>query len=126
MKKKMNPKARSRKGGAFSGIRAATPSRHTHEIPLEDGAYIAVRYDFHEGEVVSFAVVLVAWIGGKAKCVARYDDAHDMPHIDIMGQNGHLREKIWLSTVTRAEALANGVLDFKENWQEYVQRYREG
>lgn len=113
-----------RKAGKQKARIKTMTTKHTHEIPLEDGTYIAVRYHYRDGTVTSFAVVLVAWIDGKPKCVARYDDAHDTPHLDIMGRNGRLREKIWLPRLTRAEGLENAIIDFKTHWQDYIGRYR--
>ena len=77
------------------------------------------------GETVSFRVVLLAEIAGKAYCVARYDCAHGTPHQDILGIKGGTLAKQWFFDSSRKEVFQNAISDFKANAEEHIRFFRE-
>lgn len=73
------------------------------------------------GKVVSFVVRLVR-IGDADEDVARYDTAHGAPHLDILGSDGVLKQKVWLDVDSFEEALTLAIEDFKRNYEKYVKK----
>ena len=74
------------------------------------------------GKVVSFVVRLVQSLDDCDEDVARYDTAHGAPHLDILGQGGVLKQKIWLDVDSFEEALTLAIEDFKGNYKNYIKK----
>lgn len=75
------------------------------------------------GEVISFKVVLIAFIEDDWVCVTRYDCADGFPHQDLVGRKSGLREKVVYPNVTKRELFRHAILDLYENHEFYRQDY---
>ncbi len=61
---------------------------------------------------------------GEWMAARRYDDAHGQPHLDILNPEGRIVEKTWLEC-SRNEAVTMALEDFDQNWEKYVDEFRE-
>jgi hypothetical protein len=95
-----------------------------YRIFLENGFVIAVSIQMVEGRVVGFVVRLIHISGQNERDLARYDTAHGLPHLDLLGQDGKLKEKRWLQGVSFEQALTAAIEDFKENHEKYLGQSR--
>ena len=87
-------------------------------IPRGDFA-ILIRRDTNGGMVVSFSVVLLAFMNGEWTDISRYDTAHGYAHRDVLGRNEGLRGKLPCFTITYEDAFAYAITDFKNNAEIY-------
>jgi len=92
------------------------------EIPLES-ARIYIWRETHAGVVISFAVVLLAWIGGQWECVTRYDCAHSFPHRDVLGKRAGLLYKETFSAFTVEQVFHHAISDCQQNYQAHIAFY---
>jgi hypothetical protein len=88
-------------------------------IWLRAGLFLYVAFVQQGGEVVSFAVVLVAETLDGLVNVARYDTAHGVPHRDVMGRRKGLLSKRWFPNVPLGRVLDLAITDFKANHESY-------
>jgi hypothetical protein len=88
---------------------------------LKEGVRGHVRVITRKGQLVTFAVVLVAEIKGIPVCVSRYDTAHGQAHQDILGLKEGLIRKDWLMDLTNKEALDYAIEDFRSHYEKYIQ-----
>lgn len=84
---------------------------------------LLVRRETRGGELLSFAVVLLAIWEGKWVDVTRYDTAHGFAHRDVLGRKQGLRGKLLLAMMDFEEAFEYGIRDLKENAEIYFQDY---
>lgn len=84
---------------------------------------ILVFLETRDGQICSFAVVLVAFIDGVETCITRYDTAHGQAHRDVLGKRSGLIEKDWLLNLTTKEAFEYALVDLKENHERYIESY---
>ncbi len=97
----------------------------TYRIWLRDGLFIHVVFLQKDGEVLSFAVMLVEDTPAGLVNVACYDTAHGIPHRDVLGRSKGLLRKQWFPTVPLAKVLDLAIRDFKENHEAYLHLYRK-
>ena len=83
------------------------------------GDVIRVRWITERGNVTAYTVQYEAWIEGTHRNIARYDTAHDAPHLDLLGWGGEVVEKRWRPASTYAEALTADLADVDANWRAY-------
>ena len=81
---------------------------------------LIVRRTTRKGELIEFAVVLVAFVCGEWVNITRYDTAHGTPHRDILGMNQGLRFKRWMDDIAFPEAFEYAIRDCKENAEIYL------
>jgi len=75
--------------------------------------------------VVSFVVRLSLADGSRVRSIARYDTAHGCPHLDLVDGKGRLLEKRWLLGISLEEALQSAITDFRENYENYIEEFKE-
>jgi len=90
---------------------------HLPDAPL--GFELIVRRLTRRGKLVEFAVVLLF----EGVDITRYDNAHDVPHRDVLGRRNALIDKEWYENMTNEEAFAHAIHDFKENCERYLDFY---
>ena len=84
---------------------------------------LIVRRDTRGPETVSFAVVLLAFLGGRWIDITRYDTEHGIPHRDVLGARLGLRFKRWMDDIAHEEAFEYAIRDCTENAASYLQDY---
>ena len=98
---------------------------HFRRIGLP-GDEACIRLVTTSGEVTAYTVQYEAWIEGSHRPVVRYDSAHGQPHLDILGWDGNVDEKIWLAPEPLAAALNTAVAHLDAHWarlrEEFVNR----
>jgi len=88
-------------------------------IPM--GAFaLLLRKRTRGGEVVSFAVILLAFHAGEWIDISRYDTAHGYPHRDVQGITEGLRGKLPLRSLSNRQAFRYAIRDFEQNAQIYL------
>lgn len=97
----------------------------TYRIWLRNGLFIHIVFLQEGGEVVAFAVVLVAETEHRLVNIARYDTAHGVPHRDVLGRRKGLLSKRWFANVTLARVMNLAIADFRENHENYLRLYEE-
>jgi hypothetical protein len=55
--------------------------------------------------------------------VLRFDGAHTMPHIDILGPDGEKKQKVFLPHLDNNTAADYAKKDIKQNYQQYRERF---
>ena len=55
--------------------------------------------------------------------ITRYDNAHDVPHRDIIGRKRGLIDKEWYENMTNEEAFEHAIQDLEENCERYLAFY---
>lgn len=55
--------------------------------------------------------------------MARYDSAHGLPHLDLLGWDGEVVEKQWLPAKPLNEAFADAGADLNASWADYRERF---
>ena len=88
-------------------------------IPRGNFALI-VRRNTIGGKVESFAVILVAFIGGKWIDITRYDTAHGYAHRDVQGLIEGLRGKLPTPMLNYNQAFNYAIRDIGQNAQNYL------
>jgi len=86
---------------------------------------IVVKFLSKNGEIINFLVMLLWHDEDKAYCVARYDNAHGIPHCDIVSASGQILEKRWFKGYSNKEIVRYGIEDFKRNWQKYYEAFQK-
>ena len=97
----------------------------SYRILLRPGLLLYVTFVQERGQVISFAVLLVAEAAGGLVNVARYDTAHGMPHRDVLGRKKGLLAKHWFPNVPLGRILGLAISDFKANHEDYVRIFEE-
>lgn len=64
---------------------------------------------------------LILQTGSESNDIARYNGAHDVPHLDQMSKSGRLLRKRWLPEFDFDEAVEYVTKNFKENYERYYQ-----
>jgi len=82
-----------------------------------------VQRETRNGDTVKFAVVLLAFLGGRWVDVTRYDTAHGYAHRDVQGLNEGLRGKLRLANVSFNQAFEYAIGDLKKNAEIYLADY---
>ena len=95
------------------------------QIGLRPGLSLYVSFLQQRGQVISFAVLLVADTADGLVNVARYDTAHGMPHRDVLGRRKGLLTKHWFPNVPFGRVLDLAITDFKANHESYVRIFEE-
>jgi hypothetical protein len=88
-------------------------------IPLGEMALL-IRRRTTGGEVVSFAVVLVAVLHGEWHAVTRHDTAHGFAHREVLGLTEGLRGKLLCCTLSHKQAFQYAICDLKQNAEIYL------
>jgi hypothetical protein len=101
------------------------PDERAFIAVLDIDAMMRVRFTSDHGRVLRFTVQLETKVRDDWMPVARYDDAHGRPHLDILDQSGREISKHWIDA-TKSEVLTEGINDFRRNWKRYVLRFKEG
>ncbi len=92
-------------------------------IILDDENFIFIHYATFQGKVIEFVIKYIAVIEGEEKEILRYDSGHEIPHLDILGYAGEVRQKVWLPHLTFAQALTQARQDIEENYMLYRERF---
>ena len=86
---------------------------------------IRVHFVIEGGRVTNVVVVQYeAYIDGQWRAIVRFDEAHGFFHRDIMLPDSK-QNKTLLSVSDKNQALTQAIIEIKENWTEYRQRYEE-
>ena len=93
------------------------------KFSLEEGVRVHVRVETRRGQVVEFAVVLVADMEGIPVCVSRYDTAHGQAHQDVLGRRSGLIRKDWLMGLTHKQALNYAINDISINYEKHIKAF---
>jgi hypothetical protein len=96
---------------------------HSFDIILNSVCLISAEYYWDSGTMSHFVVRLILAELHATRCVARYDDAHGTPHLDIMTSKGNLRRKLWYGMLTNSEAFDHAIEDFKQNYENYLKEF---
>lgn len=91
------------------------------DLPGLNSCRIRVSIKTEQGRVIDLVIQLEVWERNEWHPVARYDCAHDQPHIDLVLKGGR-QEKKFMETGDLKEVVNNAINDFKENWQNYLRR----
>jgi hypothetical protein len=94
------------------------------QIWLTDKIYLVVDYETIDGQIVAFVVRLMLIQDDHLYNVARYDTAHGTPHRDIMSRSNNILEKNWLTQMEFDSALTYAIDDFKENYANYINAWK--
>ena len=86
---------------------------------LPDGFEIIVRRHTWRGKLLEFAVVLLY----DGRDITRYDNAHDLPHRDVLGRKLGLIRKEWYENMSDQEAFGHAIVDLEENCEDYLAFY---
>ena len=97
----------------------------SYRIWLGRGFRLVVTFVQVRGNIVSFAVVLVAPTSAGERDIARYDTAHGTPHRDLLGLRKGLHRKDWFPTVTANEVFSAAIADFKANHENYLSLFEK-
>jgi hypothetical protein len=81
------------------------------------GFEMIVRRFTRNGNLIEFAVVLLY----DGIDITRYDNEHDVPHRDVLGQKSALICKEWYENMTNWEAFHHAIHDLTENCQRYLE-----
>lgn len=81
-----------------------------------EGDRYRVRIRSERGRVARYSVQFEVLVSGRFHPAIRYDNAHGRPHLDVLGWNGELVDKEWLSNRPFGEAATDAVIDVKTNW----------
>ena len=84
---------------------------------------LLVRRRTENGEVLSFAIVLLAQHKGHWIDVSRYDTAHGYPHRDVLGLKEGLRGKLRMVTLNRKQCFRYAIRDLTENAENYLEDF---
>lgn len=87
------------------------------------GARILIWRHTQSGVVISFAVVLIAWIDDEWECVTRYDCAHGFAHRDVLGKRGGLLYKRTFPGLTLEEIFHHAIRHCQKNCDQHIQFY---
>ena len=94
------------------------------QIWLTDKIYLVVDYETIDGRIVAFVVRLMLIQDDHLYNVARYDTAHGTPHRDIMSRSNNILEKNWLTQMEFDSALTYVINDFKENYANCINAWK--
>ena len=86
---------------------------------LPNGFEILVRLISLRGKIEKFAIVLMH----DGEDITRYDNAHDLPHRDVLGRKNAFVKKVWYDNMTNAEAFEHAINDLSANSQKYLDFY---
>lgn len=92
-------------------------------IWLNEDTYIAVDFTTVQGIIISFVIRLMLISEEGEHNLARYDTAHGTPHRDIVSPSNRVTQKDWLTDLEFQDAMAYGINDFKENHENYVEKW---
>jgi len=84
---------------------------------------LLVRRRTQDGEVISFAVVLLTLHDGRWLDITRYDTAHGYPHRDVLGLNEGLRGKLRVTKLSLKQAFRYAIRDLTENAENYLEDF---
>lgn len=84
---------------------------------------LLVRRRTQDGEVISFAVVLLTLNDGRWLDISRYDTAHGYPHRDVLGLNEGLRGKLRVTKLSLKQAFRYAIRDLTENAENYLEDF---
>jgi hypothetical protein len=96
-----------------------------YQIWIRSGLLLYVSFTQHRGQVISFAVLLVAELEDGLVNIARYDTAHGLPHRDVLGRKKGLLTKHWFPNVPYGRVLDLAISDFKANHESYIRIFEE-
>ena len=92
-------------------------------LEIEEGTIIYVYFKTGKGDVVEFVVKLLSFLEGEWHEILRYDSGHDCPHKDILSTDGDAIRKVWYDFLDNAQALSMAIVDIKDNYKFYRDRY---
>lgn len=95
------------------------PTREWKKYLAQPGFEILVRIVTRRGRLERFAAVLMH----DGEDITRYDNAHDVPHRDILGRKIAFIRKEWYAKMNTEEALEHALNDLTENCQKYWEFY---
>lgn len=84
---------------------------------------LRVRFNSDRGQILQFLAQLEVLIDSGWTPVVRYDNAHGLPHLDILNRFGHEIGKYWIQAPNN-EVLTYGIKDIKHNWERYLARFK--
>ncbi|MBI5216888.1 MAG: hypothetical protein HY960_14135 [Ignavibacteriae bacterium] len=98
------------------------PERN-YRVILDEENSIFVYFETIQGTLTSFVVKFITIIDDEEVEILRFDSAHGMPHIDILGPDSETKQKIWLSSMSNEDALNYAKKNIKEHYQQYRERF---
>jgi hypothetical protein len=86
---------------------------------LDNGFTIIVRLEIERGRLSKFVAVLMY----EGEDITRFDNAHGVPHRDILGRENAFIGKKWYDSMFTQEALDYAIDDLSQNCQKYLAFY---
>jgi hypothetical protein len=99
---------------------------HEFEAGLAVGVCLRYRFDTDRGQVGPFTVQLEVFDpdGRRWRPVVRYDDAHGVPHRDILDYDGSVVEKTPLRPgISNKQAMEEGARDIRAHFRTYIEAF---
>jgi len=94
-----------------------------YRVYFDDENSIFVYFDNNKGKVRRFVVKFLSIIDGREYEILRFDSAHKMFHIDILGPDGEKKQKIFLPHLTNDNAVEYAKKDIKQHYKLYRERF---
>ena len=96
-----------------------------YTIELVGDIFILVYFITEKGEVGNFVVKLNMVIGDSIFELARYDGGFHAPHLDILKPDGSKYRTVDYDTLANAQAVNVAIEDFRNNWEYYLERWKQ-
>ncbi len=87
---------------------------------LPDGFQLLARVVSQQGKIKKFAVVLMHM----NEVIARYDNAGELQHRDVLGAKKGFMRKKWHDYMTNEEFVEYAIEDLAENYERHLAYYR--
>ncbi len=100
--------------------------RKEYFIKLSEDTKVYVFIITKKGRVTDFVAKLMSFCKREWHEILRYDSGHGCPHKDILDQNKKVKRKVWYEFIDNDQALTMAILDLKENYEFYIERYKNG
>lgn len=99
--------------------------RKEYFLEIEQGVIVYVDFKTERGKVSEFVAKLLCEIDMEWHEVIRFDSGHDCPHKDILDIKGKVIRKIWYEFLDNGQALTMAIIDIKEHFEFYRERYEK-
>ena len=99
--------------------------RKEYFLEIEQGVIVYVDFKTERGKVSEFVAKLLCEIDREWHEVIRFDSGHNCPHKDILDIKGKVIRKIWYEFLDNEQALTMAIIDIKEHFEFYRERYEK-
>ena len=97
--------------------------RNEYFLKIEEDVIAHVYFRTEKRRVTEFVAKLMVLCDNTWHEVIRYDSGHGCPHKDILYINGDVTRKIWYDFLTNDQALTMAIMDIKDNYLFYKERF---